>query len=43
MSNSANEKMQKVMQQMTYEEKLIVLAALERHLSERETVLSPAR
>lgn len=43
MNSDANKRLQELLRQMSYEEKLIVLAALERHLSERETVLSPAR
>ena len=43
MNNDANKRMQELLRQMSYEEKIIVLAVLEQRLSERETALFPAR
>ena len=43
MSDSANNKLRALLEKLTYEEKLIVLAALEQHQSGQEMTASPAR
>ena len=43
MNKSADEAFRERMQQLSKEEKIIVLEALERHLFEREKILFPAQ